>query len=58
MSEPHLPAWRPTVRRRLTFLAACFALWAGAVVVRLLYLQVLQYDEMVKKAASFTGAPM
>lgn len=50
MSEPHLPAWRPTVRRRLTFLAACFALWAGAVVVRLLYLQVLQYDEMVKIA--------
>lgn len=50
MTEPTLHRWRPTLKRRALFTAACFLLWAGAIEARLVYLQVFQHDELVARA--------
>ena len=43
-----VPDWRDTLRSRLVVGAVICALWTGAIEARLLYLQVIQHDEMVK----------
>jgi cell division protein FtsI (penicillin-binding protein 3) len=43
-------AWRATVRRRLVVAALLLAFWATGIVVRLVYLQVLQYDVLLARA--------
>jgi len=50
VTDPTLHRWRPTLKRRALFTAACFLLWAGAIESRLVYLQVLQHDELVARA--------
>ncbi|MCL4847070.1 MAG: transpeptidase family protein [Acidobacteria bacterium] len=42
--------WRPTVRRRLAVVAVLVACWIGAIEARLVYLQVVNHDEMVRLA--------
>jgi cell division protein FtsI (penicillin-binding protein 3) len=42
-----IPDWRDTLRSRLGVGAVLCALWTGAIEARLLYLQVIQHDEMV-----------
>ncbi|MEZ5286046.1 MAG: hypothetical protein R2712_14795 [Vicinamibacterales bacterium] len=50
MADHPANAWRAPLRGRLTTLAAVFALWALAVVVRLFFLQVLEHDDLVARA--------
>ena len=50
MTEPTLHRWRPTLKRRVLFTAACFLLWAAAIEARLVFLQVIQHDELVARA--------
>jgi cell division protein FtsI (penicillin-binding protein 3) len=47
---PHPDAWRGTVQQRLMIVASVFALWAAAVQVRLVLLQVNWHDYYVQKA--------
>jgi cell division protein FtsI (penicillin-binding protein 3) len=42
--------WRPTVRRRLAVMAVLVACWIGAIEARLVYLQVVNHDELVRLA--------
>jgi cell division protein FtsI (penicillin-binding protein 3) len=42
--------WRATVRKRIVFAGVIFAIWAGAVEVRLVTLQVFEHDELVDRA--------
>ena len=42
--------WRLVVRRRLTVAAVGLAFWAGGIEARLVYLQILQHDELVARA--------
>lgn len=49
MGEPP-PDWRTTLRRRVVIASAIFALWAVAVEVRLLTLQVVEHQDMVQRA--------
>lgn len=44
------PDWRQTMRKRLGLAAVAFALWVGAIETRLVFLQVVEHDEMVDKA--------
>ena len=44
--------WRSTVRRRVTVVAAAFALWAGGIEAKLVYLQFVQRDWLVERARS------
>ncbi|MGC4085705.1 MAG: penicillin-binding protein 2 [Vicinamibacterales bacterium] len=44
------PDWRFTLRRRVVFASAVFALWAVAILTRLVYLQVIEHAEMVDLA--------
>lgn len=44
--------WRPVVRRRVAGAAILIVLWAAAIVARLVYLQVVQYDVLVAQAES------
>jgi cell division protein FtsI (penicillin-binding protein 3) len=43
--------WRATVRSRLVVAAICSGLWTAAIEARLFYLQVIEHDEMVGRAA-------
>jgi hypothetical protein len=45
-----VPDWRDRLRSRLVVGAVLCALWTGAIEARLLYLQVIQHDEMVRRA--------
>lgn len=45
-----MPDWRATLRRRLVFASALFALWAVAIEVRLVVLQVVEHQDMVQRA--------
>jgi cell division protein FtsI (penicillin-binding protein 3) len=47
---PASVGWRETVRSRLLICAAIFAVWTVGIEARLLYLQVLQHDEMMARA--------
>jgi cell division protein FtsI (penicillin-binding protein 3) len=44
------PDWRITFRSRMVVAAALVAIWAGAVEVRLVMLQVLEHDALVDRA--------
>jgi cell division protein FtsI (penicillin-binding protein 3) len=44
------PAWRETVTARVATLALAFAVWGGAILARLVYLQVFDHAEMVARA--------
>ncbi len=46
VGEP-TPDWRRTLRSRLVFAGVLFGVWAGAVEVRLVILQVVRHDQMV-----------
>jgi len=50
VTEHTLHRWRPTLRRRVLFTAACFLLWAAGIEARLVFLQVIQHDELVARA--------
>jgi cell division protein FtsI (penicillin-binding protein 3) len=43
--------WRATLRRRVVFTAAVFAVWAAGIEARLLVLQVKEHDELIERAA-------
>jgi cell division protein FtsI (penicillin-binding protein 3) len=43
-------AWRTTIRRRLGVAAIAFTLWSVGIEARLVYLQVMQHDELVARA--------
>jgi cell division protein FtsI (penicillin-binding protein 3) len=45
------PEWRDIVRSRLVVATVLFAIWAVAIEGRLFYLQVVQHDEMMARAA-------
>ena len=51
MAELPAPVWRITLKRRLVVTAVLLGLWAIGVEARLIYLQVVQHDALVKKAA-------
>ena len=44
--------WRSAVRPRLTLAGALLVVWAIGIVVRLVYLQVYQYDALIARAES------
>ncbi|HVG83727.1 MAG TPA: hypothetical protein VM820_04385, partial [Vicinamibacterales bacterium] len=52
MSQPTASGWRAPLTSRSTVLAIGFACWSVAIVARLVFLQVLSYDEMVLRAES------
>jgi cell division protein FtsI (penicillin-binding protein 3) len=43
-------AWRTRVQRRVTITAVLFAVWAGTIQARLIYLQVVQHAELSARA--------
>ena len=45
-----IPAWRRTLKRRLAVAATAFLLWSAAIEARLVYLQVVQHDELLARA--------
>ncbi len=49
---PDADAWRLTLRRRLIWVSVLVALWAGGIVARLVYLQVVQHAALVAQAES------
>jgi cell division protein FtsI (penicillin-binding protein 3) len=44
------PNWRPVLKRRLMAAAGVLVLWVVAIEVRLVWLQVMQYDQLVSRA--------
>jgi cell division protein FtsI (penicillin-binding protein 3) len=42
--------WRPTLKRRVLVAAALFGVWTAAIEARLVYLQVVSYDELQARA--------
>jgi cell division protein FtsI (penicillin-binding protein 3) len=50
VAENTAPVWRSTLKRRLLIAAGMLMLWALAVQARLVYLQIVKYDEMVRIA--------
>ena len=44
--------WRATVQSRLLVTAAVFAVWTIGIEARLMYLQVVRYDQMMARADS------
>ena len=44
------PDWRVTLRRRIVVAAACFAVWATAIELKLVYLQVFRHTDLVARA--------
>jgi cell division protein FtsI (penicillin-binding protein 3) len=42
--------WRSTLKRRLIVVAVVFLAWSGAIEARLVYLQVVQHDELKARA--------
>ena len=50
MALPPDPHWRPTLNSRLMVAAGVLVLWALAIEVRLIVLQVVQHDQMVARA--------
>ena len=52
MSDPTATAWRAQITSRYTVLVVVFVCWTMAIVARLVFLQVLSYDEMVVRAES------
>jgi len=42
--------WRPLLQRRLAVLAGVFVFWVVAIVARLVFLQVVSYDDLVARA--------
>ncbi|HNV02477.1 MAG TPA: penicillin-binding protein [Vicinamibacterales bacterium] len=51
MNEPAGRAWLAAMRARVLVMAACLALWAGAIEARLVHLQVFQRDALEAAAA-------
>lgn len=51
MAETPANPWRTTLKRRLTVVAAAFVLWSVAIEARLVFLQVIQRDELAGRAA-------
>lgn len=49
MAEPPFD-WRPIIKRRLLVAAAVCALWTAGIEARLIYLQVISYDELSARA--------
>ena len=49
-SKPAPGDWRATVKRRLAVTASLFALWAVSIEARLVYLQVIDRADLVKRA--------
>jgi cell division protein FtsI (penicillin-binding protein 3) len=43
-------SWRPTLKRRLVLAAVLGVAWSAAIEARLVYLQVIQYDFLIKEA--------
>ncbi|MDH4063933.1 MAG: penicillin-binding protein 2, partial [Acidobacteriota bacterium] len=50
MDEPSANAWRAPLRIRLAVLAGIFALWAVAIIARLVFLQVISHDDLAARA--------
>ena len=50
MAEHTLPGWRTQIRDRAFVLAGFFAIWTLAIVIRLVYLQVVSHDDLVQRA--------
>ena len=50
MAENPDHSWRLTLKRRLLVATAGFVLWSVAIEARLVYLQVIQHDKLVKEA--------
>ena len=50
MKDADPKAWQHTVRRRVLFAAALFALWAVAIQARLVWLQVYRHEAMLSEA--------
>jgi cell division protein FtsI (penicillin-binding protein 3) len=50
VADQPLSCWRPQVERRHTVLATVFSFWAAAIVVRLIFLQVISHDDLQARA--------
>ena len=50
MPEPAPDSWRHPIHRRLAVVVAVFAVWALAIQVRLIYLQVVRHDHYTARA--------
>ena len=50
MADTPSPNWRPILRRRLIVAAGLFLVWSAVIEARLVYLQVLQHDELTARA--------
>ena len=50
MADQSEHSWRRTLRRRLAVATCVFAVWSAAIEARLIYLQVLQHDELLAAA--------
>ena len=49
MAEQHFN-WRPTLKRRVLVAAVFFGVWTAAIEARLVYLQIVSYDDMIARA--------
>ncbi len=52
MSQPDVPPWRSTLRKRVWLLAAIATLWAAGIEARLAWLQVAEHDSLAARATS------
>ena len=50
MADTPAPNWRPTLQRRLIVAAGLFLAWSVAIEGRLVYLQVLQHEDLSQRA--------
>ena len=50
--EPKTIDWRATLKRRVAIAAGVLLLWSAAIEARLVYLQVVQHDELAARAES------
>ena len=50
--EPERIDWRATLKRRIAVAAGVLLLWSAAIEARLVYLQVVQHDELAARAES------
>lgn len=49
MAEQPLFRWRPVLQSRLVVLAGLFVFWAAAIVVRLVFLQVVSHEDLLAR---------
>ena len=50
MADENAFNWRPTLKRRVLAAAACLVVWTAAIEARLVYLQVVQHDDLRARA--------